>query len=268
MASSTTPSVGGRATSFKALHRPSHPVVLANIYDATSAAIVAALPGTVALATASYAVTLSLGTTDENLQLSDYLVALRPIADVAHRFNKPLTVDLQSGYDTHLEEAVRAVIRMPIGAVGINLEDSEQRTGRMMDEDEAVSRIKRVLAVAKEEKVADLVVNARADSFWTGGTLEESVRRGKRYLEVGATTVYIFWPEQRKEMDEEGVKFAVKELGGMVNLAPGQLRGGGKGLTSADLKRLGVARISVGPSLYFAAKKALEDIAEAAYRVE
>ncbi|KAK1833690.1 2-methylisocitrate lyase [Podospora conica] len=267
MASPPNPSTGARATAFKALHRPSHPLLLANIYDAASANIVAALPGTVALATASYAVAAALGTTDEQLPLDAYLAALRPIADVARRFNKPLSVDLQSGYGTRLEEAVRAVVRAPIGAAGVNIEDSDQKTGAMMAEDEAVARIKRVLAVAREERVGDLVVNARADSFIRGGTLEESVARGKRYLEAGATTVYIFWPEERREMDEEGVKFAVRELGGMVNLAPGKLRGG-KGLTSADLKRLGVARVSVGPSLWFAAKRALEEMAEEVYKVE
>lgn len=268
MSSAPGPPPGARATAFKALHRPSHPLILANIYDATSAAIIAALPGTVALATASYAVALALGTTDEQLTLEAYLAALHPIADVARRFNKPLSVDLQSGYGTRLEEAVRAVVRAPIAAAGANIEDSEQRTGKMMDEDEAVARIKRVLAVAREEKVGDFVVNARADSFVRGGTLEESVRRGKKYLEAGATTVYIFWPEGRSEMEEEGVKFAVKELGGMVNLAPGKVRGEGKGLMTADLKRLGVARVSVGPSLYFAAKKALEEMAEDVYKVE
>jgi len=264
--SSPTLSLAARATAFKALHRPLHPLVLANVFDATSAALVAALPQTAALATASYAMALALGTTDPELTLDAHLAALQPIAAVARRTGKLLTVDLQSGYGDRLADAVRAVMREPIGASGINLEDSEQATGAILGEDEAVARIETALRVAREEGVPDFVVNARSDSFVRGGTLEEAVRRGRRYLAAGATTAYVFW-QAGKPMDEESVAFAVRELGGMVNLAP-RLGAGGKGLTTNDLKRLGVARVSVGPQIYLAAAAALKKAAEETYGLE
>ena len=72
-----------------------------------------------------------------------------PIAAIARKANKPLTIDLQDGYGDRLEEAIRSVIAL--GAVGINLEDSNQTTTEeMMDVETAVGRIKRVLEVAGE----------------------------------------------------------------------------------------------------------------------
>ncbi|KAK3357913.1 phosphoenolpyruvate phosphomutase-domain-containing protein, partial [Lasiosphaeria hispida] len=250
------------ATSFKSLHSPG-PILLPNVYDATSARLVAALPSTKALATASYALALAGGTTDAELTLDLHLSLLPPIGAVARGAGLPLTVDLQDGYGERLEEAIKGVLSQEIGAVGINLEDSTAG-GKLLDVDTAAERIKRALEIAKGEGVGDFVVNARSDAHFVGGTVDEAIERGKRYLEAGATTVYILAPPGQL-MGEGDVVKIVQELGGKVNLAPRWVKpDGGKiegGLTSRDLVRLGVARISVGPSLYFAAAKALKDAA-------
>lgn len=247
--------VAALATSFKALHVPGKPLLLANVHDATSARIVASLPGCRALATASWAVAQCAGTTDEKLTLDQNLAALAPVAAVARELGLPLTVDIQDGYGDRLEEAVGRAIA-ELGAVGVNLEDSDHETGAVMGDAVAVDRVRRALAAARKAGVADFVVNARADSFLAGGEIDESIRRGRMYLDAGATTVYVFWPRTR-EMLEADIKRVIDGLDGMANIQP-RLN---KGMTGADIARLGAARVSVGPQLYHATVDALKKTA-------
>ncbi|KAK0667810.1 phosphoenolpyruvate phosphomutase-domain-containing protein [Cercophora samala] len=257
-----------KATLFKSLHHnPAKPLLLANAYDATSARIIASLSGCKALATASYALALSIGKADETLTWEDNLSLCRPIAAVAREFNLPLTVDIQDGYAgsgdfAKLRSVIEKVI-LELGAVGVNLEDSwhESTTGEMIPEDEAIERIRTVIGTAREIGVEDFVVNARSDTFLNGGRLEESIRRGRRYLdEGGAETVFIFWP-RNQEMDKADVQKVIDELGGRVNVS---CRLGGT-LTTAELGKMGAARVSVGPQVFLAAAEAIKKAAGAVF---
>ncbi len=235
------------------------------LHDPRTARAVASLPGCKALATASVSVALANNSDDDNLDLDTQLAAVRDIAVVARETDKPLTVDLQDGYGERLEEAVRGMIAL--GVVGINLEDSDQKTHTVMDEAVAVQRIKRALAAAAEVGVPDFVVNARSDSFLRGGALDESIRRGRLYLDAGATTVYILGGS--RGMGREDVKKMVDRLQGRVNIGLVLPKPGASTdtLSSKDLADLGVARVSIGPQLYFAAmdatKKAAAKVFEA-----
>jgi len=255
-----------QAQFFKSLHVPGRPLLLANIHDPSTARIVASLPGCKALATASASLSLVNNTDDDNLSLEAQLAAVRDIAAVARETGKPLTVDLQDGYGERLEEAVRGMIAL--GVVGINLEDSDQKTHAMTDEVVAVQRIKRALAAAAEVGVPDFVVNARSDSFLRGGALDESIRRGKLYLDAGATTIYILNGSQR--LTREDVKKIVDSLQGRVNIAlrlpkPDTAT---DTLSSKDLTDLGVARVSIGPQLYFVAMEATKRAAAKVFEVD
>ena len=246
--------LNAQARKFKDLHVPNQPVVLANVWDITSARTVAALPKCKALATASYAVASSHGTVDANLTLAQYLAAVAGMAKVAKEFDKPLTVDLQDGYDDSLEYAIRELIKL--GVVGINIEDSRRADTSMMPCEEAESRIKQALAVAASLGVPDFVVNARSDAFLRNRDLGEATRRGKRYLEAGATAVFVLGnPGPTRE-----------EIGKLVTAFDGRLNIGLRfapgGFSTADLSEMGVSRISVGPQLQMAAMKAVKDAAE------
>lgn len=265
----TTPSItalAAQAKTFKALHIPGTPLLLANVYDATSARIVGSLPECRALASASYALAKTIGVEDNELTLDQNLALLKPIAAVAHELNLPFTIDIQDGYGDRLEEVIRRVIT-ELGAVGVNLEDSYHDTLKIMGEDEALDRVKRTLKVAAEVGVPDFVVNARSDTFLLGGELDVSIQRGKKFLEAGATTVYIFWPRD-KEMVESDVKRVIDELDGKTNIQPRKVSPvQSKALTSADLARLGTARVSVGPQLYLAAAALLTAAANEVFAV-
>ncbi|KAK4150333.1 hypothetical protein C8A00DRAFT_18106 [Chaetomidium leptoderma] len=258
--------LAAQAKAFKALHTPGTPLLLANVYDATSARIVGSLPECRALASASYALAKTLGIEDEQLTLEQNLALLAPVAAVARELNLPFTIDIQDGYGDRLEEVIRRVIT-ELGAVGVNLEDSHHEDGRVMEEGEAVERVKRALKTAAEVGVPEFVVNARADTFLKGGELEESIWRGKLFLEAGATAVYVFWPFN-KDMVEADVKKVIDAFEGRANIQPrkaSQVQT--KTLTSADATRLGAARVSVGPQLYHATAAALKAAANEVFGV-
>jgi 2-methylisocitrate lyase-like PEP mutase family enzyme len=252
------------AKHFKSLHVPGQPLLLANVHDVASARAVAALPGCKALATASYSVALANDTDDAHLDLDTYLGVVRDIAAVARSAGKPLTVDLQDGYGDRLEEAVKGIIAL--GVVGINLEDSDQKTSAMMDEAQAVQRIKLALAAAAEVGVPDFVVNARSDTFLRNGTLDESIRRGNLYLEAGATVVYIIGGGPGG-LTRQDVEKMVTGLQGRVNVGVRLFKppGAVTVLNSKDVAELGVARVSVGPQLYVAAMEAIKKAATAVF---
>lgn len=241
------PSQNDTALALKALHKPGNPLILTNVWDAISARTVASLPGTKALATASYAVAAAAGLADDDLTLDINLRAITAIAKVAKEFDKPLTVDFQDGFGTQLEEGMRAIIRA--GAVGCNLEDLGREKGGLYDVAEAQERIRRVLKVAKEEGVPDFVVNARTDALFTGGNVDEAITRGKAYLEAGAANVFIWAGPSRKGWGREEVERAVKALDGRLNVL---LMMKAEGLSVKELSEIGgigVARISIGPQL-------------------
>ncbi|KAF2451347.1 Phosphoenolpyruvate/pyruvate domain-containing protein [Karstenula rhodostoma CBS 690.94] len=236
------------ATTFKALHKPGDPLILANVWDAISARAVAALPETTALATASYAIASAAGIDDPALTLSLNLHGAASVAAVARAFDKPLTVDFQDGYGDALEEGVRKLLGL--GVVGINLEDFSRERGALYGVDEAAERVKTVLRVAADAGVADFVVNARTDALLYQLSIDEAIARGKAYLEAGATTGFIWGGRERGGTTRGEVEQMARELGGRVNVSLVRVVSGG--LTVGELREIGgvgVARISVGPQL-------------------
>ncbi len=250
------------ARTLRSLHKPGRPLVLANVYDFLSADAVASLPSCQALATASYAVARAAGTEDDDMTLEQNIAAAKVIGKVAAKYGKPLTVDLQDAYGDRLEEAIKSVIEA--GAVGVNLEDCDKDSGKMHSVEEATSRIQRALKAAIASDVPDFVVNARCDILIRGGEMEEVIERGKKYLEAGATTVFV-WGGSKRGISRAEVERMVKQFDGRLNVS---LKWTG-GLTVAELAEIGVARISVGPAIQFFAlaevsKKAEELLKQAA----
>ncbi|TAQ88227.1 hypothetical protein B7494_g3460 [Chlorociboria aeruginascens] len=195
------------ARTLKALHIPGHPVVFTNIWDAPSASLALSQPKTKALATASYAVAAVNGLNDEDLTLEANLACISKIAARIAKEERadsiPLSVDLQDGYGNRLPEAVEAII--DLGAVGINLEDSKSVNGKMelITAEEHVQRIGQVLQIAAKKGVPDFVINARTDAIVLGGTIEDAIERGKKYLEARATTVFVWGGSARGLRDVE-----------------------------------------------------------------
>ncbi|GLI79550.1 hypothetical protein PoHVEF18_007887 [Penicillium ochrochloron] len=254
------PSQNEIAKHFRTLHNPQDPLILTNIYDASTASLIASLPTTRALATASFAVAATLGVDDEALTKDQNLSTLQTIITAAHRINPslPVTVDLQDGYGDDLAATIKEAIAL--GAVGCNLEDMDNVSGTLRPLDEAVARVRTVVEAAREAGCPDFALNARTDVlFQEGKTLEDAVQRGKAFLEAGAWTVFVWGGPGGRGVSREEVQVLVKEFGGMVNVKM-NLREGYLGVK--EIRELGVARVSLGPELWKCAMKAIKEQAE------
>ncbi|CAI6274830.1 unnamed protein product [Periconia digitata] len=260
----STQTQNDRAKHLKSLHKPGQPLILANVWDSLTANVVAALPETKALATASYAVAGAVGIDDPSLTLAENLRAVTGIAKVAARHNKSLTADLQDGYDDSLPSAITQLVEL--GVVGCNLEDFSRTRDALYSIDEAVGRVQLALRTAADLGVPDFVVNARTDALLVGHDIDEAIARGKAYIAAGATTAFIWGGRERPGVRTAEVEKAVKELGGMLNVSMARVRKGGLGVQ--ELRDIGVARISVGPQLMMRTIGAVGEEAGKIYRGE
>jgi 2-methylisocitrate lyase-like PEP mutase family enzyme len=222
------------AEKLRSLH--GQPLVLANVWDAATAKVVEGL-GFPAVATSSAAVALSRGVDDTDSMDPD--VAFGAVAVVAQAVSVPVTADLEAGYQLPADEFVGRLLEA--GAVGCNLEDTDHHGDNPLVPVDV--HTERVAAVKEAGRAAgvDIVVNARCDAFArrVDSPLEESLRRGRAYLDAGADCVYpiVAWAE-------DDIKRLVDELG-PINIWLGK-----ESPPVARLTELGVARISVGSGLY------------------
>lgn len=244
------------AIRFKKLHIPGEPLILGNVYDGSTAAIITSISSTKAIATASYAIAATYGVDDDDLTWEQNLAAIRKIAPVALKSNLPLTVDLQDGYD-EIQETIREAIKA--GAVGCNIEDVDNRANRLRLVRDATKRIKLAVEAARMVGVPDFVINARTDTLGHGGSIEDAIKRAKAYLAAGANTAFVWGGAKGRGTSTEEIQDLVKELKGRLNV---MLQMGPGFLSVSEVKALGVARISVGPSLYLAAMSAYEAAAK------
>jgi 2-methylisocitrate lyase-like PEP mutase family enzyme len=240
-------SIQDRGRRLIALHTAPEILQVINVWDVASAKVIAALPGTRALATASHSISAVFGYPDgENMPLDLHLDMVgRIIASVGEI---PVSADLEAGYGD-AGETVRQAIA--VGVVGANIED------KMAPFDTSVAAVAAAVAAADEEGVP-FALNARTDAFLRAGdrpldeVVEDAIERGRAYLDVGATSVFV-----PGLLTDEVVERLVAALGRQrisVIGVPGAQ-------PSARFEELGVARISYGPWTHRVALTALEDAA-------
>jgi len=233
--------VARRAALLRGLHRPGQPLLLPNVWDCQSARLVVAA-GLPAVATSSAAVADSLGYADgEAAPASEMLDA---IARITARFDVPVTADVERGYGMSPTELVERLVAA--GAAGCNLEDSDPRTGELVDPVRQAEFLSGVRSAAEQGGV-DLVVNARIDTYLgrsdPAGRYADTLHRARLYRAAGADCVYPI-----RLAEPAAIADLVEATNGPVNI----LAGPGAPPPST-LARLGVARISYGPHLYRAA---------------
>ncbi|HEX6347499.1 isocitrate lyase/phosphoenolpyruvate mutase family protein [Umezawaea sp.] len=239
-------SLASKATTLLDLHRAPSLLKVVNVWDVISATVVADVPGTTALATASHSIAASYGYPDgEKIPVS---LMIEAVGRIAAAVSLPVTADLEAGYGNPGETVRRAI---GVGVVGANIEDQMKPLG------EAVAAVEAVLKAGEAEGV-DFVLNARTDAFVLGrdrdpaDVLADAVERGKAFLDAGAPVVFVPGP-----LDEAAVSTLVEAFGPQrlsVIGAPGSL-------PLARLEELGVARVSYGPFSQQVALTALQDLA-------
>ncbi len=242
--------VAADAEALRKLHVPGDPLVLANVWDPTSARVVESA-GMCAIATASNALAPVNGFEDHGHLPPDVAFgALRRIADAV---KLPVTADLEDGYGLSAEEFVDRLANA--GACGANLEDTDHRVGALVDADRHAERIHSVRAAARARGF-NPVINARVDIHIRKGPVEEGLKRARKYFDAGADCVYpIFLSDVS----------AIREY---VAIGPTNILYAPGGVALGELKRLGVARISVGPFLFRLLLKRLKVATDALRRFD
>ena len=243
------------AEQLKALHRPEEPLVLVNAWDAASARVVV-YAGAQAVATSSAAAAYAAGFPDGQEISREQM--LEAVATIARAVSVPVTADMEAGWGDTPEaaaETARGVIEA--GAVGLNLEDASS-TGSLLTIEGFVEKIAAVRQVADKADVP-LVLNARVDVFIgqigvPDGRLEESIERGRAYLEAGADCVFV-----PAVSDKPTIAALAQGIGPISVLATPQTP------TLPELGRLGVVRVSMGSGPYRAALTTALELAEEAY---
>lgn len=237
----------GAAARLRELHHGPEPLLLANVWDAAGARVVESA-GFPAVATSSGAVAKAHGFEDDDCMPID--VAFGAVAAVAKAVSVPVTADIEAGYGLGPDELVEQLLAA--GAVGCNIEDTDHHgEGPLLDADHQAERIRAVKEAARRAGV-DIVVNARVDVFVLQvGTPEEQlpemVRRGRLYLEAGADCVYPIGVT-----DKAVLRALVEGIPGPVNA---MLRKGAPSL--AELREIGIARVSMGSGLFGVTTRAL-----------
>jgi 2-methylisocitrate lyase-like PEP mutase family enzyme len=228
-----------KADELRALHRPGHPIVLANVWDCGSARILEA-SGAPAIATTSAGIAFSRGYPDGERIPRDLMLA--EVTRIAASVSVPVTADLESGYGAGPEALERlAADALEAGAVGLNLEDhTGAREAPLVDLTLQLEKL-RALREASARQGVPLVINARTDAFLRGigsprEMLDETIRRGRAYRDAGADCVFV-----PGVTDPKIIHLVVREIDFPINV----LAVAGSP-PIGELARLGVARVSLG----------------------
>lgn len=250
-------SIEARGSELRRLHTAPELLQVVNVWDAVSARVIAELPETRALATASHSIAATFGYEDGEKIPRDLMLDM--VGRIVAATELPVSADLERGYGDAGETIRRAI---GVGAVGANLEDA------MAPFDEAVTAVRAAVRAADAEGVP-FALNARTDVFLrsappVGGAssaeettveqkIEEAVRRGRAFLAEGATCVFV-----PGKLDEHTIERLVDGLGERmlsVIAVPGSV-------PPARLQELGVARVSYGPWTQRVALTALRHAAQ------
>lgn len=177
---------------FTELHYQSFPLLLANVWDASSACA-AERAGYQALGTSSAAIAAMLGYEDgESLCFDELYYIIRRIRAVTAL---PISVDMESGYaDTPAGIADNLQQLASIGIVGVNLEDSQVSHGvRVLDEAERFASRLQAVRKALAERQCSLFLNVRSDPFLMDlpNAREETLFRAQCYATHGADGIFV-----------------------------------------------------------------------------
>lgn len=223
---------------FRALHADGC-FVMPNPWDRGSVRLLQDL-GFPALATTSAGFAFSRGLPDspDALELEAVLGHLAELVEAA---GVPVNADFQAGYAETAAGVAENVRRCAeTGVAGLSIED--RGSGALFDLEHALERLAAARA-ALDASGTGVLLTARAECFLTGhpSPLQEATRRLRAYAAAGADVV--FAPGVTAPQEIEAIVAAVHPT--PVNV----LVGADTGLSVADLRALGVRRVSVGSAL-------------------
>jgi 2-methylisocitrate lyase-like PEP mutase family enzyme len=234
-----------KAQSLRALH-DTGVLILPNAWDAGSAVVIEQA-GAKVIATTSGGIAWSVGRPDgQRLTRAEMTEHVRRIVTAV---DIPVTADVEGGYgpgQEDVEATVAAVIA--VGAVGLNIEDSQAPGGPLFDVAAQARRLRAARSAAGRAGLPELLINARTDVFLFGvgapeGRLEDVLARSSAYAEAGADSLFV-----PGLADLDVLTSLVKASALPVNVMAGP-----GGPTIAEFESAGVRRVSVGTAISQAA---------------
>jgi 2,3-dimethylmalate lyase len=197
------------------------------------------------------------------------LVDMKDILDITGHIVRsvkiPVMADIDTGGGNALNAAVITEHLLEVGVAGVNIEDQvfPKRCGHMegkqvIPAEEMAGKV-RAMADVRKRVGADIVINARTDSFAVLG-LDEAIRRANLYLDSGADMAFIDGIGTRHDIER-----AVREIRGLlsVNLMDAVTGVKTELIPIPELAAMGVARVSIPVASIMVTHKALKDFFEA-----
>jgi len=183
--------------------------------------------------------------------------------NIVNAVDIPVMGDADTGFGNAIN-AMRAVQEFEqAGCAGLNIEDQvfPKRCGHMegkqiVPQEEMVKKIE---AACDARKDKDFVINARTDAIAISG-IDDAIKRGKAYADAGADLIFVEAPQSKEQ-----IKRIAEEVGAPISINLFDSIKGGKTplMTYAELRELGVARVSVPVGSIFAAVKGVQSYLEA-----
>jgi 2-methylisocitrate lyase-like PEP mutase family enzyme len=246
-------SLMAKAAAFDALHHGPDLLVLPNCWDAGSALILAEA-GFPAIATTSAGVAFARGYADgQRIGRTEMCAEVKRCVDAVPI---PVSADMESGYGPTPEDVARTVRQtIEAGAIGANIEDALGGTPALLDRTLCVERIQAGREAADAAGIP-FVINARTDVYLierdtTPAMFDEAVWRCNAYRAAGARCTYVPGPA-----DADLIGRLAAAIDGPLNILAGAASP-----STAKMRELGVARVSIGGSLARACLKLAADAA-------
>ncbi|MCV6577353.1 MAG: isocitrate lyase/phosphoenolpyruvate mutase family protein [Cohaesibacter sp.] len=244
-----------KSLSFRALHQPGKPFILANAWDKGSARMLAAM-GAKAIATSSAAHAFTLGRPDMGYVSREE--ALHHAVELKEATPLPLSADLENGYGDSPQDVAKTIEKAAsLGLDGVCIEDTILPSSQSYSMAQAVERIEAAVEAARAAN-EDFVLTARADGVMLGTyDLAEAIRRIQAFEKAGADCLYVPVPG-----DLDAQAQICKAVSAPVNALAA-----GKFLAHEldDYARIGVARISLGSALARATHRLILDAGKAMF---
>jgi 2-methylisocitrate lyase-like PEP mutase family enzyme len=230
-----------RVEEFKELHYKKKPLLIGNVWDATSASLFEEM-NYKAIGTSSAAVATTLGHEDGEQITFEQLNTI--VKSILTQVSIPLTVDIEAGYSRNIDKVLENIALLAQeGVVGINFEDSIVENGNRVILDpqqfsETIKSIKQRLMA----KGVDIFLNVRTDPYILGldNPLDDSIARAKLYEAAGADGIFV-----PCVVEEDDINTLTSSISLPVNvMAMPTLP------SFSSLEKNGIKRISMGPFLH------------------
>ena len=240
-----------KAESLLELHHSNKLLILPNIWDVLGAKLLESM-GFQAVATASASVAFSNGYNDGQEISFDQLLPI--LKQISNAVNLPVSADIERGYAKDLDELGNNIEKLiACEIVGVNIEDSINE-GRGLNSIEVQCEIIKTIRKTAEKADIPIVINARTDIFLNDGfeenKIEEAILRGSAYMEAGANCFYPILCNMHQ----------LKQIRQLLKI-PINVFVTKDTLPMRDLEELGIARLSLGPSLLKSALTKMKEVA-------